>query len=169
VGGGRNPQPRDRDPSTSQTDSLCESVCCAQDDRTALGREKRPDEPGPLDSRGRPSPHSVGTILHLTSSHSRGESQNPRPVSAKGRRDKDGAPASSPSRRDPSTSQIDSLCESVCYAQDDRAFLILGMARPFLVSREIVVKRQNCGWRGYVVANEGGNKCANYVTSGYAL
>jgi hypothetical protein len=24
-----------------------------------------------------------------------------------------------------------------------------------LVSREIVVKRQNRGWRGYVVANEG--------------
>jgi hypothetical protein len=35
------------------------------------------------------------------------------------------------------------------------AFLILGMARTFLVSREIVVKRQNRGWRGYVVANEG--------------
>jgi len=35
------------------------------------------------------------------------------------------------------------------------AFLILGMARPFWFSREIVVKRQNRGWRGYVMANEG--------------
>jgi len=57
--------------------------------------------------------------------------------------------------RGPSTSQTDSLCESVRYAQDDRGFLILGMARTFLVSRENVVKRQNRGWQGYVIANEG--------------
>jgi hypothetical protein len=46
-------------------------------------------------------------------------------------------------------------CDVRSLAQDDRAFVVLGMARPFLVSREIVVKRQNRGWRGYVMANEG--------------
>jgi len=57
--------------------------------------------------------------------------------------------------RGPSTSPTDSLCESVGYAQDDRGFFDSRDGKALLVSREIVVKRQNRGWRGYVMANEG--------------
>jgi len=41
--------------------------------------------------------------------------------------------------------RTDSLCESVRYAQDDKALRV----------SEKCCQEVNCGWRGYVVANEG--------------
>jgi hypothetical protein len=80
-----------RGPSTAYVDPLCGSAYFAQDDRKRL----RHDNSGPLDSRGRLSPHV------LFQEHSqKGQSQRPHPFDfAQGRlcrkeRDKDGAPGS---------------------------------------------------------------------------